>query len=164
MYTLRCTQTLLRRLAKSAPIGGDAPATTTKLGDWYANRLNVANLRLVLCTSSQSLLCVVVPAAPLLELPSRLVVSLAFLLLRIGVPQHQVVAEIEQMRSFRYDKTQSRSILASMNDFTIAAKYYLHSGRFAYLSDLDFHLSETPCGPLKYHSPAERASELLSSA
>lgn len=65
------------------------------------------------------------------------------------------------MRQVRYDKTESRNILASMNDFALSAKIFLYRGDFEYLNDLDVRLSDTPCGPLKYHTPIDRTLALF---
>jgi hypothetical protein len=47
MFTLRCTKKLLDRMrVKPDPL---PPPSTTKLGDWYADTLNLGRERLVLC-------------------------------------------------------------------------------------------------------------------
>jgi hypothetical protein len=49
-----------------------------------------------------------------------------------------------------------------MNDFAITAdSFFRHSQAVVYLEQLDWRLNETPCGPLKYNQPSERAKELL---
>jgi len=166
MYTLRCTRPLLRRLGPLTPPGdGPAPVATTSLGDWYANRLNIGPHRLILCTSERSLLSVVVPAKDLPGLPQRLIKSLAVLLCRIDVPALAVAREIREMQSVCFDRTLSRSVLGSMNDFAFTADaFFLRPGSEVYLEDLDWRLSETPCGPLGYAQPFERARELLGAA
>ena len=166
MYAIRCTAPLLRRLARLTPPGkGREPHATTVLGDWYANPLNIGRHRLILCTSAQSLLSVVVPAKDLLGLPQRLAESLAFLLSRLAVPTKCINAELAEMSLVRFGPTRSRSVLGSMNDFAWTARAYFQSDRpTIYLDQLDFRLSETPCGPLNYESPAEVALRLLQSA
>ena len=164
MFTLRCTQPLLKRLSPLTARGdGPEPETTTVLGEWYANRLNIAQHRLILCTSERSLLSVVVPAKDLPGLPQRLAESLAALLRRAGVPPSAIAREIREMQWVRFDRTISRSVLGSMNDFADAADWFFRrpGGGVAYLEDLDWELSETPCGPLGYAQPRERAKELL---
>ena len=163
MYTLRCTKPLFARLGPlTKPGDGPPPSATTALGDWYANRLNIGHHRLVLCTNERSLLCVVVPAKDLPRLPERLVQSLAQLLRRIGVPPSVVAKEVREMQWVRFDRTASRSVLSSMNDFAIAAHWFFRRpANVVYLDELDWRLSETPCGPLDYQEPRERARQLL---
>jgi hypothetical protein len=163
MYTLRCTKPLLDRLGPlTKPGAGPPPPTTTALGDWYAKRVNVGRHRLVLCTNERSLLSVVVTAKDLPGLPQRLIESLVALLRRMGVPPSVIADEAQEMQWVRFDKTASRSVLGSMDDFAIAADWFFRRPvSVAYLDDLDWRLSETPCGPLDYQQPRERARELL---
>ncbi len=163
MFTLRCTRPLLKRLGSLTPAGtGPEPVTTTRLGDWYANRLNIGRHRLVLCTSELSLLSVVVPAKNLPGLPERLAESLAWLLRGLGVPPELAAAELGEMQAVRFDKTKNRSVLGSMNDFAFHADAYFRGAEsVAYLSELDRELAEIPAGPLDYQLPADRARELL---
>ena len=166
MYTLRCTRALLRRLGRVTSPGDDpAAAATTTLGDWYANPLNLGPHRLILCTNERSLLSVVVPAKDLPGLPQRLAGSVAVLLRRIGVPPSAVAREVREMQWVRFDRTLSRSVLGSMNDFAFTADaFFRRPESDVYLEDLDWRLSETPCGPLGYAQPLERARELLGAA
>ena len=60
MFTLRCTKKLLTRLRVKPELR--PPPSTTKLGDWYADTLDLGHERLVLCVSELTLLPVVVPA------------------------------------------------------------------------------------------------------
>ena len=50
-----------------------------------------------------------------------------------------------------------------MNDFALTAQAFVHrpDASMMYLEDLDWRLNETPCGPLAYAQPLERARELL---
>ena len=49
MFTLRGTKKLLARLRMKPDV--QAPPSTTRLGDWYADTLNLGRERLVLCVS-----------------------------------------------------------------------------------------------------------------
>ena len=161
MYTLRCTARLLGRLKsdpRSAAIAGPAP-TTTVLGDWYANRLNIGHQRLILCTNERSLLSVILPAKDLDCLPQRLSESVARLLMRLGLSPTAIGDETARMESVRFDRTLSRSVLASMNDFTRIAKGDIRRGKP--LDTVVYDLSRCPCGPLGYACPEARVSRLL---
>ena len=166
MYTLRCTAILLRRLQHLTPVGsGPEPPPTTTLGDWYANRLNIGRHRLILCTNERSLLSVVVSAKDLPQFPARLICAVERLLIRIGVPPAPAWAEIQAMQHVRFGPTRSRSVLGSMNDFVYQVDAEFHQGgEVVHLDGVNLRLSEVPCGPLKYRTPAEVAVELLTSA
>ncbi len=116
MFTLRCTRRLLSRFP---PAGGptDEDQSTTVLGDWYANVLNVARLRLVLCTSDRSLLTVLVPAKNLSALPGRLTGAVAAMLAELRVAPAAIERERRAMDVHRIAPTASRRVLGSMNDF-----------------------------------------------
>jgi hypothetical protein len=65
LFTLRCTKKLLTRLkVKPDP---RPPPSTTKLGDWYADVLNLGRERLVLCVSELTLLPVAGSPPPLIR-------------------------------------------------------------------------------------------------
>ena len=55
MVRLRCTLRVLKRFGLEP--GPEAAASTTLLGDWYANLLNAGRSRWVLCVSERALLC-----------------------------------------------------------------------------------------------------------
>lgn len=164
MYTLRCTARLLRRLRndpRAAANAGQSPSTTL-LGDWYATPLNIGRHRLILCTNERSLLTVVAPAKNLPELPERLRRSVLQLLVRIGVSIAQTFAEVGETHEVRFDRTANRSVLGSMNEFRYSAEGYFQSGEaVVFLDNLDIQLSRTPCEPLSYDYPMDRARKLL---
>lgn len=161
MYTLRCTALLLHRLKndpRSVAIAGRAP-TTTALGDWYANRLNVGHQRLILCTNERTLLSVVVPAKDLGGLPRRLSEAVARLVTRLGASPVAVDSEADRMETVRFDRTASRSVLGSMTDFSYMAAYSIREGKP--LEEVSDELSRCPCMPLDYYFPYIGALELL---
>jgi hypothetical protein len=162
VYVLRLTRPLLGRFPHASH-ATDGLATTTRLGEWYANHLNVGRHRLVLCTSAASLLSVVVPAKDLGGLPVRLAADLASVLRGIGVPEVAIASELREMADVRIDRTASRSILGSMNDFAVSvdAEFRYRAVEVVYLSEVNLRLSETPCGPLGYETPRMRALALL---
>ncbi len=166
MYAIRCTQKLLRR--SSIHLGDDgpsAPRTTTALGDWFAMPFNVGRHRLVLCTSERSLLTVVVARKNLPALPDRLAHAALMLLHDIGVPAWDAGRELKEMAAARFARTNSRTVLGSMNEFSFMAPWYLNDpGLSGGLAELAFRLADTPCGPLDGERPRDVARRLLSEA
>ncbi len=145
--------------------GDDDSIASTRLGDWYANRVNIGRHRLLLCTSETSLLSLVVPAKDLRHLPTRLITALADLLRRLGVSESIIMRELHEMQRVRLGRTASRRVLGHMNDFVehIHA-HFAHSERIVYLSELEDRLADTLCGPKDYKRPADIALQLLGSA
>ena len=162
LYTIRCTQILLKKLRLAPAALAAIPESDTILGDWYANRLNFGPHRLVLCVSERSLLCAVVPARELVSFPDRLRESVRGLLQYLRIPAERIDAELAAMQGHVFAKTASRTVLGSMNDFAVAASWGLqgYPGPEA-LRALERDLVETPCGPLKYKCPAEKTRELF---
>jgi hypothetical protein len=163
MFTLRCTQ----RLLKTIPFQQSHPAAlaTTALGDWYANTLVLRRMPHVMCTSDRSLLTVIVPAGDLARLPLRLCTAVASLLSRLGCEPRRIAAEIAAMNQVVFARTVSRSVLASMNDFADLARTYTGSRTSPRtVVAIEERLAQTPRKPLRYAFPIEVAAALLGAA
>lgn len=160
MATLRCTQKILRRL-RIDPLADDA-APTNRLGDWYANLLNVGRMRLVLCVSEKTLLPVILPARMLRTLPERLPPAVAFVLRHLGVPADVVETEVNALHPVRIGETKSRVVLGSMAEMAYEANFLLgHPAMRASLEQASLRLCGILCGPLGNSTPAEATVRLL---
>ena len=160
MFTVRCTQKLLRRLAQSE----QSTASTTVLGDWYANVLFSRPHQLVLCVSERSLLPVVLPAKETNTLAPRLSVAVSEVLQRLGVAPTLIEREQIAMRDFAYGRTQNRRVLGSLNDLMFQLSWYIGDRPAKSLLEHSLHLAETPCSPIGYSSPERVTVELFRSA
>jgi hypothetical protein len=150
MTTLRCTRRLTRRLTLT-PGAGDLDATN-KLGDWYANALNVGHKRLVLCVSEKSLLSLVLAARDLRQLPSRLPEALRSLLGRLGVPTGIAQAEVDSMLPISVGLTRNRSVVGSMVDLGREAAFLLAPPTpRPPIADVELALATVPCLQLQPH-------------
>ena len=160
MYTIRCTQRLLKRLGTTRGVP-TVPSTT--LGDWHANLLRFGSTQMVLCTSERSLLPVVLPARGLkTALPNSLSDGVAAVLAGIGVPRAYIDRELRHMQEHAVGRTESRVVLGSMNDFAVAIEHSLRSGpRVPSLPELSIWLAGILCGPLEYDRPGDVARRLL---
>lgn len=153
MFTIRCTRALLDRLHVTSP-PTDSVEPTTTLGDWYANTFNVGRSRLLLCTSELSLLTVILPARDLPTFPDRLRDAVGRTLANLGVPAPQIAREQREMTWHRFDRTRSRQVLGSMNDFAFLADTYIRDdGPDADLDGIARMLNCAPCSPIQYESP-----------
>ncbi len=154
MVSLRCTGRLLKRLRQTP--ASELPQPTNRLGDWYANLLNIGPHRLVLCTSERTLLTLIVPIRDSSHLRERIQESAHRLLLSLGVPPGLAQEEVAGMYEMAFGATANRSVLGSMNDFVQMTKHYFQAEREAvYLDELELFLAETLCGPLEYNNPGE---------
>lgn len=164
VFAIRCTQTLLKRLA-AHPNDTDQSETTTVLGDWYVNTLNVGRLRLLLCSSERSLLTAIIPAAPLRTFPDRLEQAIARILTGLPITASAIARERREMTWHRFDRTRSRHVLGSMNDFAFLAEGYIRDDG----PDLDLEriagmLNGAPCRPIQYQSPDRLTPALFARA
>jgi IS30 family transposase len=160
MLTLRCTEKLCKKLR--LPKLGDAPASTTTLGDWFGNPVSTRHARVILLVNEKSRLAVLVAARQFDRFEQRFRDAVADLLLDLGVQAEAVVREIEAMHDLVYARTNSRSVLGTMNDYTLALHFGLEGEPEKTLHEQALHLSETPCRPLGYASPHEVVLTLLS--
>ena len=160
MVTIRCTQKLLRRLRLTE----DTPASTTVLGDWYANILFSRPQHLVLCVSERTLLPVVLPAKGIETLAQRLSVAVGEVLLQLGVSPGLIQRERDEMRNFTFGRTQNRRVLGSLNDFMFLLAHYSKARPDATLTEHALHLARTPCTPIGHSSPDRVTSELFRAA
>lgn len=155
-FTLRCTKKLLTRL-KVKPI--EEPAeSTTKLGDWFATLLNIRHERLVLLTSARTLLPLVIPVAGITKgIETKIAEALRELLTEIKVPSPAIDEELAQMRDVTIAKTNSATVLGSMNDFQQMAPFYREGRASHSLCTLSIELSNAPCSPIAMQSPRDAA-------
>lgn len=162
MYVLRCTQRLLGRLGASVDPTVPEAESTTVLGNWYANPLNVGRLRLILCTNEKSLLCALVPARNPARLSDRLREAVGRLLPRLGIEQRDIQRELREMAWHQVGRTRSRQVLGSMNDFAFLADGYIRNdgadvgmavARNVDLDEIALTLARAPCSPISYQSP-----------
>jgi hypothetical protein len=160
MFTLRCTKKLLTRLRAKPDLR--PPRSTTKLGDWYADTLNLGRERLVLCVSELTLLPVVVPAIGM-DLDAKLARGLKDMLEALDVPAAAINAEVTQLLDVTIAKTASRVVLGSMNDFQFQARCIREQEPEASLLTLGLELAETPCSPIGYNQPKDAALAALGS-
>jgi hypothetical protein len=129
------------------------------LGDWYANLLYLRPQQLVLAMSERSLLCVLVPAAPIGSLGERLRTEVAGLLTDIGVSGGPVAAELAAMESMAIGATASRSVLGCLNDAVVQLAHRRAPG--VSLRDLGLQLADNMYSLTNYQKPRRRALELF---
>jgi hypothetical protein len=162
MFTLRCTQKLLRRgLAEGPP--ADSPATTL-LGDWYANVLVARPNHLVLCISERTLLPVVVLAKDIKHLPQRVVEGLAPVLRSLHIEQSAIEAELAAMQLARVGRTASKSVVGSLNELMFFLELQLHAHPERSLQEHTQYLAGVPMKGAERSFPDLATTALFASA
>ncbi|QLQ10122.1 MAG: hypothetical protein HZY75_06665 [Nocardioidaceae bacterium] len=148
MLILRATKKLRDKVC-GVPAGPD-DASTTVLGDWYANLLAWRRPHVIL-VNARTLVPVITPLAPARSLAERLPDVIADALVALGVAQSVVDAEREHPREVRIGPTVDRSVVGSMNDFIfLAGNRRDDAGGLDALDlgELSKRLAHVPCGPL----------------
>lgn len=141
---------------------------TNVLGNWYVNLIYIGRAQMVIATSERSLLTVLLPSSDLRNsLVMNLVDTTYLLLQEIGIDADSAAREAGAMQPARIARTESRSVLASMNDFSLALDWYWHDG----LEPMDImrRFAATPKSALKSQggpigNPAEVTRALLGAA
>ena len=123
MTVLRCTAKLLKSL-KVTP-EADPPAPKNRLGDWSANVVRYGRKPFVIAVAENSRLALLLPAAPYATLQERFLEDLPYLLRYLHIPEAMIEAEIAAMAPLHVAKTNSRSVLASINQYDFMISCYL---------------------------------------
>ncbi len=158
MVVVRCTRKLLERVGPPVP---DPPSSTARLGDWYAKPVAVAQRRFVLLMSVPSLLTVVMPGRNVSSLMVDFPDALQEVLRAAGISSTAIEREVEAPRDAVPAATDSRSLLASLNDFASQMQWKLSSAREPDLVTLAMYLNGMPVGAMGYKVPADVARGLL---
>jgi len=162
MITLRCTERLRKGL--HVPAAEDPPVSTTVLGDWFGQPVLTRYVRMILLVSERSRLPVLVPARQLDSFEKRFRRALGDLLRDIGIPAEAIRRELAEMQELVYARTNSRSVLGTMNDYTGFLLGALAEEPEKSLRELAVELSKLRAGPLGYARPCEVVRSLLDAA
>ena len=153
MVVLRCTQQLLHRLKRL----DEEPSmkSTTRLGDWYGNVIRMGNRHVLLFISERSRLPVLIPIRQANRLAAVLPEAVSEMLAWLRVPDSLIAEERRQMSEIAFERTNSRSLLGTLNDFAFGVRVHFMSRRTESLEDIARALAKTPILPLKGECPID---------
>lgn len=163
MIILRCTSRAADVLDLSP--ADEPPLGTSPLGDWYLHLIPTRGGGLFLFMNEQSLLTVVVPMEEP-ELLETFVARVGNILSLCGLDNDRIEQELEHFREASVARTNSRSLIAIMND--LARRYQEAVDRATRrskvsLSDLELKLASMPQAKLGFRTAGDVALDLLSS-
>ncbi len=146
-YTIHATRKLLSRVKQTPADEHTGP--TTRLGNWYANKLPWRP-EVAILVNETTLLPVYIDLAPSATLAERIPGQVAAVLTELGLPADTVAQEAAAMDVATWAKTANRSVVGVMNEFVFLADHHrwYHGGAAPDLIDLSVRMSETPCSPL----------------
>ena len=116
MQVLRCTKKLLKELKQEST---DEPKLDGLLGGWHANLLTIERRKCVIAINDSTLYTLFIP---LLEKPDFQTFHFVFgqhlfkNIMYEGFNQNQIEAVLEENHEIKYAKTNSRSVLGTMNE------------------------------------------------
>ena len=164
MATIRCTTKLLKELGTKPTI---APAQPPSLSDWHANLLRVDRKKCVLFTNDLTLYSFLIHMVkkPLSAGFGELFrLGLLKSLMSDGLDNLQVRHMLGSQGSIMIAKTNSRSILGSMNDLAFQIKCIVHvmGGLvIADLSEINRQMNYIPMSAIKYNVGIEELRRRL---
>jgi hypothetical protein len=127
MQLIRCTQKLLKELAV-APVAIENPSGP--LGPWHANLLRIQRRKCVLFTNDSTLFSLFVPGLrkPEFEQLPQILGQSLFRALRLeDFSQQQIEVVLDEIKDLQFAKTNSRSVLGSMNDLAYQVIWIIDS-------------------------------------
>lgn len=126
MLVIRSTKKLRDRV-KGAP-AADGEASTSALGDWFANAL-FWRPHVALLVNSRTLLPVFMDLAPAATLLERAPATIEAVLRRHGVDETFLAAERKAMSEVRIAPTNDRRVVGVMNEFALHGEWVWKEGQ-----------------------------------
>ena len=163
MIILHCTQKAQKKL--KVQIQTDLPETGSKLGNWYCNEFIYNRGKYLLFCNENSLLPIVIATKgvksteEILEMFRQRYFKI---MLNWQIPQNVIENELTQINNIVFAKTQSKSVLGSMNDYVHCIKSMCeYRGISPDGGDCFIQLAGMPMGSMKYNNPHEKTLEIL---
>ncbi|MCC7416636.1 MAG: hypothetical protein IT176_05785 [Acidobacteria bacterium] len=154
MVVLRCTQKLLARLkqADNLPV----VESTTRLGDWYGNILQLGRRQHLLFISERSRLPVILPIREARNLTTVFPDAVCEALDLVGVSAADIADERSRMSEVAFGRTRNRSLLGTMTDYAFMAQIgHARRPEPETTEELMRFLAQTPILPLKGARPTD---------
>lgn len=153
MAIIKCTTKLLNELGVKPTNVPDRPHS---LYDWHANILRLDRKKHVLFTNDQTLYSILVPwnkSPRLTDFIQRFRLGLLKSLMSEGLAEVQIEYLLSEYMQVTITKTNSRSVLGSMNDlaFQIKSMIFMSGGvTNVNLSEVNWQLNRIPMSAIKY--------------
>lgn len=168
MQLIRCTKKLQKAIGLKATDLVDIETIPSFLGGWHANLLVINRLKCVLFTNNKTLfnfLITGVKKAQLVQLENLFKSHLQCVLADEGVDESICSKIMQEYSSIGFAKTNSRSILGSMNDLAFIYEYHIQEEGGVgncLLPSIIRKLNRMPMKGLSYDHPIEALHNFLS--
>ena len=160
-----CTKKVIDKVKKFKEV--ESEKTDIDFFNWYVDIINLERKNYFLFTNSQTLFSFFVYMGTKNELEN---IEKLFenrleeqIIRNIGVLEKYQTIALGENQNYRYFKTNSRSILGSMNDFKQQIKFHLlYKGRLENIYDnINDSLNTCPMGAINYETPSDRTRKIL---
>ena len=143
------------RAAETARASEDV-ASTTRLGDWYGNVLQIDRRQHLLFISERSRLPVVIPIREAKHIEAVFPDAVCNVLAAVGIGPEDIADERSRMSEISFGRTNNRSLLGTLNDFAFMAQHSIANRAEPESPEgLLRFLAQTPILPLNGASPIE---------
>jgi hypothetical protein len=166
MRYIHCTQKLLKEINPNTTSKGE-DREVIGLGDWYSNVFGFGKQVFIIFTNVKTLYTFIVPDIYRDDI-DNFGQTFAHGLIRslegIGYKKDLIMQILDEYKEFEIVKTNSRSILASMNDHIYHFEGYIEEGKKISLSEVDSYnrnILNLPSGAMKYATPMEKFKEII---
>ena len=165
MYILRCTAKLLKEL-RCLPVS-DEIADDARAEVWFANLLRLDRRKCALFTNKDTLYSIFVPGLKredFLNFKAIFTEGLRVSLAAERIELKQKQTSFSECKDILIAKTNSKSVLGSMNDLALQIEYHIkdHGGlSYIDLQRLNRDLNRVPMATIGYHYSIERMKEKL---
>ncbi len=161
---IRCTQKLLAELKNKSTEG---ESVKDPFWGWHAKIFHIERRKCVLITNDTTLFTIFIPALRKSESESFHFVFGQHLfknLLHENIPQRQIEAILSECENIKYQKTNNRSVLGSMNDQKIQLEYIIWTegglGRTD-IYELNHELNRNLLSAVNHRHPIEMLKDKL---
>lgn len=164
---IRCTQKLLKEL-RIKPQEPQEPEVVSEVGSWHANLLRIDRRKCVLFTHDMTLFSVFVAGLKrdnFERIDQVFGQALFKTMLLFDFEQSEIERMLDWSLHNTYTKTNSRSVLGSMNDMAFHIEYHIQAdGGLAHadLADLHRRINRIPFKAVGFKFPVEGLKDLLS--
>jgi hypothetical protein len=164
MAFIRCTAKLLKELGIKQTNIPDQPLD---LFDWHANMLRLDRKKYVLFTNSQTLYSILIRWAgrpKSLNFQEQFRLGLFKNLMSEGIADAHIEYIMNGHKQVTITKTNSRSVLGSMNDLTFQIKYMVYvrgSMEDSNIYEINRELNRIPMGAIKYQYSIDELKRVL---
>ena len=164
MQLIKCTKKLLDELQQKPT---SEFVQVNKLGSWHANIFHIERRKCVLVTNDLTLYAMFIPYLTKPDFKAFHIVfgqNLFKNLLYENLLQSEIETALEEYKEIQYAKTDSRSVLGTMNEQKFQVEYMVHAEGGMDNTDiyaLNSKLNRSIFSPTKYRYPIEMLKERL---